>query len=283
MAHTSRRSFLSAAGFAASALATRAASRQAYGVQLYTVRDILPKAPLETFKTIEAMGYREVEAVDMGFDALWPALQQTGLKPVGIHFDTPLFLTKMDLLPAAMDKAKSRGFQIVLCPWINPPDRTPDKMKALAANLNKAGELAKQRGLGLCYHNHAFEFAPSPDGTVLDSLMKETDPKLVHLEFDIMWSTVAGVDPVSVLRKYSGRIATIHVKNVKSGVEKRFNEMVPKDKFAEVPNGIIDVPKVLKAAKTAGVKHYFVEQDFTPGDPLASLKQSIDYLKTLDV
>jgi sugar phosphate isomerase/epimerase len=229
------------------------------------------------------MGYKEVEAVDTGFDAIWPALQQTGLKPVGIHFDTPLFLTKMDLLPAAMDKAKSRGFKLVLCPWINPPDRTPEKMKLLGANLNKAGDLAKQRGLGLCYHNHAFEFAPSPDGTVLDSLMKETDPKLVSLEFDMMWSTVAGVDPVSVLQKYSGRIATLHVKNVKAGVEKRFNEMVPKDKFAEVPNGIIDVPKVLKAAKAAGVKHFFVEQDHTPGNPLDSLKQSIDYLKTLSV
>jgi len=55
----------------------------------------------------------------------------------------------------------------------------------------------------------------------------------------------------------------------------------PKDAFKEVGSGSIDIPAVLKAADAAGVKHYFVEQDQTPGDPIASLRQSYKYLSSL--
>jgi sugar phosphate isomerase/epimerase len=99
---------------------------------------------------------------------------------------------------------------------------------------------------------------------------------------DIMWVTVAGADPVSLLKKYGHRVALMHLKNVAPGVEKRYNEMVPKTAFREVGNGVVDVPAVLKAAADAGVKHYFVEQDQTPGDPVASLRMSFEYLKKLD-
>jgi len=142
--------------------------------------------------------------------------------------------------------------------------------------------MCKKSGMHLCYHNHAFEFEPAEGGTLLDVLMKTTDPKLVSLELDIMWSNVAGVDPVSVIQKYGKRIALMHLKNVEEGTEKRYNEAVPRTAFREVGNGVIDIKSVLKAASKAGVKHYFVEQDQTPGDPLASLRQSYEYVSKLN-
>jgi len=61
----------------------------------------------------------------------------------------------------------------------------------------------------------------------------------------------------------------------------RFSRYVPRTAFKEAGNGVLDWPKVFQAAAKAGVAHYFVEQDQTPGDPIESLKQSYGYLSKL--
>jgi sugar phosphate isomerase/epimerase len=142
--------------------------------------------------------------------------------------------------------------------------------------------MAQKLGMRMCYHNHAFDFAPSGNGTLLDVLLQATDPKLVSLELDIMWAQVAGAPPVGVLKKYGERIALLHLKNVAPGTAQRYNETVPATAFREVGNGVIDIPAVLSAAAQTSVKHYFVEQDQTPGDPLDSLRQSWEYLTKLN-
>ena len=276
-----RRGFLAAS--AALSAPLQAHSLKSIGVQVYTLRNVLPQKPLETLKAVELIGYKELEMGAAGLDKIWPSVLQTSLKPVGLHLDTPLFTHKQDQLPAAIEDAKKKGFEYVLCPYIDPKDRGgEDVMKQLAANLNKAGEKCRAMGLTLAYHNHAFEFAPSGSGTLLDVLLANTDPKLVSLEMDIMWVTVGGADPVALLEKYKGRVPLMHVKNVAAGVSTRFNEQVPKEAFKEVGAGVIDIPKVLAAARKTGVKHFFVEQDQVPGDPLVSLKQSYDYLSKLN-
>jgi sugar phosphate isomerase/epimerase len=253
------------------------------GVQLYTLRAVLPEKPLETLKALEQIGYREVEAVANGLDKIWPALQQTSLKPVSIHLDTAMFTRNQDKLPAALEDAKKRGFRYAVCPYIAPADRGgADVIRKLGDTLNKAGEFCNKAGLRLCYHNHAFEFQPSGNGTLLDVLMQTAEPRLVGLELDIMWSQVAGIDPVSVLKRYGKRVVLMHLKNVSDEVSKQYNERVPRSAFREVGNGVIDIPGVLKAAHAAGVEHYFVEQDQAPGDPLDSLRQSYQYLRKLN-
>jgi sugar phosphate isomerase/epimerase len=71
------------------------------------------------------------------------------------------------------------------------------------------------------------------------------------------------------------------LKNVATGTEPRFNENIPRAAFHDLSDGAVDIPAVLRAAKQAGVKHYFVEQDETPGDPLDSLRKSFQYLESL--
>ena len=276
-----RREVLALLGAAATPALAR--TLKPVGVQLYTVRSILPEKPAETLKALEQIGYREVEAVYNVLDKIWPDLKQTSMKPVSVHLDTPLFTRDRDKLPAALDNVRSKGFRYVVCPYIAPQDRGGvDVMRKLGDTLNTAGEMCRKSGMHLCYHNHAFEFEPASEGTLLDVLMKAADPKLVSLELDIMWSQVAGVDPVAVLKQYGKRVALMHVKNVAPEVAKQYHEKVARTAFREVGNGAVNVPAVLKAAHQAGVKHYFVEQDQTPGDPLASLKQSYDYLAKLD-
>ena len=276
----SRRQLLAAA--VAASVPASARSLTVIGVQLYTLRKVFAKDPLGELRKVEEIGYREVEVVGDQMAITMTALKETKLKAVSVHLDTELFLRKQDKLGAALEDAKGRGFEYVVCPYIDPKDRGgEDVMKKLGATLNKAGEQCAKLGLTLCYHNHAFEFAPSGSGTLLETLMQVCDPKLVSLELDMMWAQVAGVNPVSVLEEFGSRVKLMHLKDV-AQIPKRYNENIPGSAFKEVGHGTVKVDAVLAAAAKAGVQHYFVEQDETPGDPIASLKQSYDYLAKLD-
>lgn len=276
-----RRTFLSLA--AASAVPSFARTLSVVGVQLYTVRTVLPQDPLKVLRALEQIGYREAELNMDNLDKVFPALKQTSLKPISLHLDSTLFVSGQAKIPAALDAAKTREVEYVVCPYVAPADRGgADMMKKLGETLSKAGEMSQKLGMRLCYHNHAFDFAPSGNGTLLDVLLQAADPKLVSLELDIMWAQVAGLEPVAVLKKYGNRVALLHLKNVAEGTETRYDEIVPKTAFREVGNGVIDIPAVLSAAAQAGVKHYFVEQDQVPADPVDSLRQSYQYLAKLN-
>jgi sugar phosphate isomerase/epimerase len=282
MYNLTRRSFLSTT--TAAAIASAAGVPSSLGVQLYTVRSVLPEKPLETLKAIEQIGYKEVEATLAGLDKIWPSLQQTRLKPVSLHLDGAMFLTKTDELAPALDDAKRRGFRYVVMPYIAPNDRDGlDLMHKLAETLNQAGEKCRAAGLRLCYHNHAFEFEPVGSTTRMDVLLAETDKRLVGIEVDVFWVSVAGQDPVEFLKKHAGRVPLVHLKDKAQGTETRFNEGVPRTAFKEVGSGVLDFAAILRAASTAGVEHYIVEQDQTPGDPVESLRKSYDYLSKLRI
>jgi sugar phosphate isomerase/epimerase len=220
----------------------------------------------------------------VGLDKIWTALQATKLKPVSIHLDSPM-VTKgsADELARALEQVKHQGFSFAVYPYLPPDERGGlDAIRKLAEKLNAAGKKAHAAGLGFCYHNHAFEFQPTGGTTPLQVLLDSTDPKLVGIELDCFWVSVAGHNPVELLGKLSGRVPLVHLKDKPSGTPVMYNETVPKTTFKEVGSGVIDWPAVLRAAKAAGVSHYFVEQDQTPGDPVASLRQSYGFLSKLN-
>jgi len=273
------------ASLAAGSMALQARKLKKIGCQLYTLRSVIDAQPKVIFDQLDSAGYDEVEAVRGNLPKIWDALKDSKLKPVSLHIDTRLFTVEQDKLGAALDDAKAKGFQFAVCPYIAPADRGGvEVIKKLAETLNSAGAKCKAAGMQLCYHNHAFEFEPvaGGKGNLLDVLMTATDPATVGLEFDIMWAAVGGVDPIEVLKKYKGRVPLMHVKDLGPNITVRYNEKVPKEAFKEAGAGVLELPKILKSAVETGTKHFFVEQDQTPGDPMASLKQSIAYLKKLD-
>jgi sugar phosphate isomerase/epimerase len=285
MANSSRRNFviqsaallpLSQAVFAKEKL-----SESNLGVQLYTVRNVITKNPAATLKSIQSIGYTEVEVTYDNLNDIWPALKETKLRRVSIHMNEAIFMEGGAPLDSALKDLKRRGFEYVVAPSLPTAKGGVDGLKHLAQVLNKAGEQAKRRGLTLCYHNHAHDFQPINGVPALETLLDETQKDLVFLEMDIFWVTEAGHDPVQVLKAHAGRVPLMHLKDRAAGIPTQFNEDVPKDAFKEVGSGSIDVRAVLKAADAAGVKHYFVEQDETPGDPIASLRKSYQYLRSL--
>jgi sugar phosphate isomerase/epimerase len=249
------------------------------GFQMYTVRDVISKDPAAVLKAVKDIGFNEIEATDYGnSEAVWDAIKNSGMKPVSVHVNAASFDQDEELKTKFAD-FKKRGFQYVVYPYVAPASRGgADVYKALAAKLNKAGTQAKADGLTLCYHNHAFEFEEMNGTTPLQILMTETQKSTLSLEMDIFWVSVAGHNPVEMLKTYSGRVPLLHLKDKSKDQAVQFNEKVPANAFKEVGNGSIDIPAVLKAANPAGVKHYFVEQDRTPGDPVESLRQSYQYL-----
>ena len=282
---TSRRQLLQAGSLAA-ALTAVARSKQlsTIGVQLYTVRTVLPQKPAETLAAIRAAGYQEIEATYAGLDKIWPAIQASGLKPVSIHLDSTM-VTKgnPDDLAKALNHLKQLGFAYAVMPYVPPAERGGlDVIRALADKFNIAGEKAKAAGLTFAYHNHAFEFEPMQGTTPFEVLMDRTDKQLVGLEMDVFWVSVAGHDPVELLGKLKGRVPLLHCKDKASGTEVMYKESVPRTAFKEVGNGVLDWPRILKAASEAGVAHYFVEQDQTSGDPIDSLKQSYNFLSKVN-
>lgn len=255
-----------------------------FGLELYTVRRIIDQNPTRVLREIATAGYKEIETGFEGLDKIWPALQQSELKPVSVSLPPDLYQRRQDQLGAVLHDVKKRGFQFVMCPWIDQKDRDGvEAIKKVAANLNKAGERATAAGLRLCYHNHAFDFAPAGGGGMLiDVLMANTDAAHVGWEMDIFWVSLTGQDPVELLRKYSDRVVMMHVKDLAAGVAQRFDQHVPNTAFKEAGAGTLDLKKILHTATEIGVKHFFVEQDETPGDPLTSVKISASYLKSLN-
>lgn len=253
------------------------------GVQLYTVRDVINQNPAKTLTAISDIGYREAECIGSNLDTVVAAMADTKLKPVSLHVDSNLWKPEhAERRMTAFVDAKMKGFSYVVYPYVPNQERGGmDAIKRVADNLNQGGKDAHVNDLKVCYHNHAFEFEPIGGKTLLAALMDETDPKLVGLELDIFWVVTGGHDPLELFKTYGSRIQLVHLKDRAKPSQPHYGEDVPRDTFKEVGHGSIDIPAVLKAASDAGAKHFFVEQDATPGDPVESLRQSYAYLHDL--
>ena len=263
------------------------------GVQLYTLRNIM-KEPDPVLKTVAEIGYKEVEILRANMDQIAPILKKYNLNPVSGHFETPTFTgdaTHWGGFPAgyntgrAIEDAKRWGLSYIVCPYIMPADRGGlDVYRKLADQLNRAGEAVTKAGLQLCYHNHAFEFKGDDGERPIDILLERWDPKYVFLEADVFWLSISGNVPEEMLKKMNGRVPLVHLKDKGWGTTTVYEESAVRPEwYKEVGAGTIDFGPILRTAAKVGVKHYFVEQDETPKDPLSSIRLSYLNLRRMDL
>jgi sugar phosphate isomerase/epimerase len=291
----SRRSFVG--GAITACLAATARSHQSVGVQLFTVRDIVLSRPAETLGAIAAMGYREVEVLRDQLAVLAPHLKATGLRPVALHFETPLITgnwdawRRADMPPIApprirfedvIELAHRHGLEYLVFNYLTPEERLgPDFYRRLAEKLNAAAAQCGKAHLRFAYHNHDFEFEPRGSERPIDVLLAHLDPTLVRLEIDTFWVSVAGVDAAAFLKANAGWVDMVHVKDRAPGTRRHYDiATVPPSTFLELGKGDLPIPTILDAAVAAGARHFFVEQDYS-ADPLASLRQSYAYLRRI--
>ena len=187
-------------------------------------------------------------------------------------------------LPQIIDASHAIGHRFIVNPWIDEDMRKePDVWKRVAATFNKAGESLQKANIQFAYHNHHFEFVPVSGVMPFDFLLKECDPKLVKIELDLCWTTVARQDPLVYFQRYPGRFPLVHLKGLKKVPDGPapvpFDQAIPQ--ITDVgTNDVIDWKRILAKSEQAGIRHYFVEHD-EAASPFDSIRSSGRYLRSL--
>jgi sugar phosphate isomerase/epimerase len=278
--------FLTAVGACILAIAATAAPQAGIGpsftgpigLELYSLRAEFAKDLPATLDKVRSFGIKNVELA--GTYNLSPGqfkemLAARGLKPISSHFPYERF--RDDAEGVAKD-AKALGLQYAGCAWIpHTGDFDEKTCHAAAAVFNRAGETLAKQGLKFFYHTHGYEFQPYSQGTLFDLLMAETKPEFVRYQMDIFWIVHPGQDPVKLLEKYGSRFELMHLKDMKKGTQGDLTGHSDVTNDVTLGTGQIDLPAILKAAKRAGVKWYFIEDE----SPTAAqqIPQSLRYLE----
>jgi len=250
------------------------------GLQLYSLRDQFKQDVGGTLDQVRAFGITNVELA--GTYGLTPEkfkeqLDARRIKAVSSHFS---YEQCRDHIDDVVRDAKVLGVEYAGCAWIPHTDPFDEKTcREAAAVFNRAGAALAKQGIKFFYHTHGYEFLPYRDGTLFDLLMAETNPEYVRIEMDVYWVVHPGQDPVKLLEKYGKRFELMHVKDMKRGTPGGFTGQSDVTNNVALGQGIIDWPRVLRAAQKAGVKWYFIE-DESPTS-VEQIPQSLRYLKTL--
>ncbi|SDG92887.1 Tat (twin-arginine translocation) pathway signal sequence [Pedobacter terrae] len=285
----SRRNFLinSSAAAAAALLVPSfvfaADNKRVVGLQLYSLRDELPKDVKGTIAKIAKTGFKEVETYGFSIkDQFWgltpkefkALLDANGLKAPSGHYGLGTYLSDGNTteLKAAIAAAKVLKSEYVTIPWLEANIRkNAADYKKIAARINEAGKMCRAAGIRLAYHNHNFEFEKQGDTTGYEILLKGTDKKLVDFELDLYWVVRSGHDPIKLFKENPGRFTMWHVKDMDKA-----NPALN----AEVGTGSINFKPIFAQAKLSGMKHFFVEHEtnYKP-NPMESVAASCAYIK----
>ncbi len=254
------------------------------GVQLYSVRGPIRTDVPGTLARVRALGFREVElAGTYGLTAgdFRRMLDSAGLRATSMHVG---YDRLRDSLPAVLAEAATLGVRNVGVAWIPHPAGpfTVAMARQTADDFNRWGRAMRAAGVQFFYHTHGYEFQPGADAAVpFDVLMRETDPAAVKFEMDVFWTALPGQDPVALLRRYPGRWALMHLKDMRQGVVRNVQTGGANPDSAEVPvgTGQIDYRGVLAAARAAGVERYYIEDETAA--PFATIPRSTAWLQAV--
>jgi sugar phosphate isomerase/epimerase len=287
MLSISRREFLQSAATCAAAAGLASAGvlelranplGMPIGCQTWPVREMIAKDFPGTIKQLAADGFQTIELcspagyAEFGFGNLAKykgaelrrILGDAGVTCVSSHFGID------ELRKNQEDRiawAKDVGLTQMLVPSLDGP-KTPtmDDVKRAADEYNKMGELAAKAGIQQGLHNENFELSTVDGKRTYDVLFELLDPKLVKFQFQV--STISkGYDAAEYFTKYPGRFISMHVQGWS----------VESKKVVAVGQDSLDWKKIFTAAKTGGIKNYFVEMN------LDLMKASVPFLRSLQV
>jgi sugar phosphate isomerase/epimerase len=248
------------------------------GCQTWPVREMIAKDFPGTIKVLADSGFQMIELcspvgyADSGFAGLAKykgaelrkILSDAGVGCVSSHFGIGELRENQE---RAIDWAKDVGLTQMLVPSLEgPKNPTMDDVKRAADEYNKIGERAAKAGIQQGLHNEDFELSMVDGKRTYDLLFGLLDPKLVKFQFQV--STISqGYDAAEYFTKYPGRFISMHVQ----GWSAKEKKIVP------VGQDSLDWKKIFTAAKTGGIKNYFVEMD------LDKMRASVPYLRKLEV
>jgi sugar phosphate isomerase/epimerase len=281
----SRRTFLKSAAALAACSALRAEAHPLHlpiGLQLYSVRNLLPKDFDGTLAQVRSAGYTVVEAAgyfNRSAKDFRQSMDKAGLRCVSTHHTLKQLLTEFD---EWSDYARTLGLEYIVCSSSGGMHRDPaatgaptlDDWRWIAGQFNQVGEKVKAAGMTFGVHNHTPEFATIDGTLVYDELLRLTDPKYVVFEMDSGWVAASGHDQVAYLRRDPQRFPLMHVKDMIKGPNGQMHA-------TEMGRGDIHYTPILRAA--TGLKYYFIEQEEFDIDPIQALRIDAQYMRKLNV
>lgn len=280
-----RREFLKLSGSVAAGLAilplscTSAtqtdAATNTFGLQLYSLRDVIPADPKGILKQVASFGYKQIESYEGAQGMFWGMkntefkkyISDLGLDTVSSHCDID-----KDFEKKAAEAAEI-GMKYLICPWRS--QETLDDYKRVAEDFNAKGEICKSNGIRFAYHNHAYSFNLVEDEYPQDIFMAGTDAELVDYEMDIYWVVTGGQDPKTWFEKYPNRFKLCHMKD-------RMKNATETEATCTLGTGSIDFQPIVDVAKANGMEYYIVEQERYDGStPIESVKDNASYMGKL--
>ena len=244
-------------------------------IQLYSINEDVSKDFVGSLHRIADLGYTGVEFAGgfyggLSAEDLTAALNKVGLEPLGTHVFSANATEHIDF-------AVKAGLKYLIDPAAKL--ETYEDALAFSETLNTVGKKCKENGIIFGYHNHAHEFKECKDGTLMDTLLINTDPDNVCFQLDVGWATYAGCDVLAFIKKYAGRFKLIHVKECSELTDDNKDD----NKWnGPAGKGIIDWPAVVKASKAQGADSFIIEREYDYcGDIYKCLKEDCGFLKNL--
>jgi sugar phosphate isomerase/epimerase len=254
-----------------------------FGVQAYTFRNHFPKGVEQTLDIIKSLGFTELEGGPQKGQTPEEFKKMCDDRGISIPSTGCGFEELRDNPQAVADKAKALGAKYVMCAWIphKGNDFTLEDTKKAVEVFNAGGKVLAENGLIFCYHDHGYEFRPHEDGTYMDYLIKNTNPKYVSFEMDVLWTIHGGgaASPEQLLKKYGNRWKLMHVKDLKKGIIGDKSGHEPAENDVVLGTGQANWKKILTLAKKAGIEHYFIEDESEK--ELENIPKSLEFLKSL--
>lgn len=249
------------------------------GVVSYTFRADLKQDTAGTLDRIKALGILDIEFSDLfgnTAEALRKMLDDRGMTCSSYGTSYDIAVKKTDEAAAIAKTLGAKYVRVASIPHKDPIDL--EFIRRVAADFNTVGKTLKEKhGITFCYHNHGYEFGKYGEGTFFDELVKTTDPAFVSYEIDILWAFYPGIDPAALIEKHGSRFKLMHLKDLKKGVTGDHSGKTDVKNDVALGTGQLDIPAILKAAKKAGLDHYYIE-DESPV-PWEQVPVSIKYLK----
>jgi sugar phosphate isomerase/epimerase len=255
-----------------------AAQDKLFGIQLYSLRNDLPKDPKGVLKQLASYGYKQIEGFEGGTGMFWGMsnlefkkyMDDLGMNFIASHCNIDQEFERKAAAAAAI------GMKYLICPNRG-PQKSIDAFKKIADDFNTKGEICRKNGLRFAYHNHEYPFNEIEGQFPQDIMMQNTDPSLVDFEMDIYWVVTGGQDPLMWFKKYPERFKLGHLKDRIKGATER-------NASCTLGEGSIDYPKIIEGAKTAGMKYFIVEQERYDGTtPMKSAEDDATYMNKLAI
>jgi sugar phosphate isomerase/epimerase len=251
-------------------------SQTDFGLQLYTLRDVIAEDPEATLRQVADFGYTQIESYD-GPMGMWWNMGNTGYKSLLDELGMTAISSHANVFEEFERKANEAaeiGLTFIVCPWVGPQE-SMDDFRRIAGQFNEMGEIANDLGLRFAYHNHAYSFEELEGELPQDVMMENTDPELVEYQMDIYWVIAAGHDPAEWMQKYPGRFTTCHVKDMAPGDE---------PESTVLGTGSIDFAQLLPVAAEYGMEEFIVEQEAYAGTtPIDAIRDNAAYMKELNI